>query len=219
MSWVSDIWDWGVGSVSNSGDWVDRNLSTDAGSWLDRNVSGDNSWLSNNWRDVLNKGREAFNYFGAANDRSGVRSDMYNMYQNMAAQDQAYNQQYYDWMVQNQQASAAAAAANDAARRKAAAEALAIQKKMLTGLQRQYQPFTDAMQELLPPMKNDYKKFLNTTSVLNQYLTPIAMKSLGQAPEPAYSVNMPESAYSVSMPQAQQSTEFPSLEQLLTRRK
>lgn len=223
-SWGTDIGNWFTGS-SPIGQGADGSAlypeggSASSGSWFDRNVWNGGISASDNWRDILNRGRQGFNAINAANNRSGTRSDILNAYRAMAEQDQAYNAEYYKWAQQQQAANAAASAANDRARRKAAAEAMAIEKQALEGLQQQYAPFTKTMTSLLPKMQKDYSKYLDSTSLLNQYLTPLVMKDLGKAPAPAYSMDIPQSAYSVSMPQAQGSVEFPSLEKLLSGRK
>lgn len=217
MSWFSDAWDWGVDAVSDSGDWIDRTFSTTDGSWLNRNFLGDNSWWDQNGGSLdkyVNAGQKLFNLFSANNSRSGSRSDILNMYENIAAQDQAYNQQYQQYLEQAQ----AASASNNAARMRAAAEALKVQKKYLRNLRKQYQPYVKAAKELTPKMAQNYSQFLDTTGLLNQYLAPVAMKAMADGPKPAYELNVPQSAYSVGTP-TQQAVEFPSLEQILAGRK
>jgi hypothetical protein len=211
MSWGSDALDWFGGLFDSGSSWGSDlgNYATDVfgkGGWLDRNS------------DLINKGRQVYNAFDAYNNRSNTRSNILDAYKQMMAQDQAYNAEYYKWAQDQQASNAAAQAANDRARRQAAAEALGVQKQMLEGLQGQYAPFTNTMKSLLPKMSKDYKQYLDSTSLLNQYLTPIVMKDLGRAPAPAYGMDVPQAAYSVSMPQAQGSVEFPSLEKILSGR-
>jgi len=217
MSWLSDIWDWGVNQVSDSGDWFNRNFSSSGGGWLDKNVTGDNSWLSDNGATVdkyLNSGRKIFNLFDGSSARQNSRSDILGMYEAMAAQDQAYNQQYQQYLEGAQ----AAAAVNDAARRRAAAEALKIQSKYLKALQKRYQPYVKISRELAPKMAQNYSQYLDTTGLLNQYLTPLAMKGLGSNPTPAYSLDIPKAAYAPTVA-PQESVSFPTLDELLAGRK
>jgi hypothetical protein len=184
MTWLSDIWDWG----SNQ-DWDQIGK-------------------------VVNTGRNIINAFDVNSSRQGVRSDMLDAYTKMSAADQEYQRQMMEYQQQQAGARAAAARQNDLARRKAAKEALKVQKKYLTELAANYQPYADAVKTLTPKAADNYGKFLDTTALLNQYLAPTVSQSLSQAPQPTWSKEVPLNAYSVPTINAAEMS-FPSLEDLL----
>jgi flagellar biosynthesis/type III secretory pathway protein FliH len=182
------------------------------------------SWLSDAWdflsenkdtvKDVFNFGRNVYNAWDMNNSRQGSRNDILDFMKQMEAQDNAYQQQMYDYNNRQRAAASAAARANDAARRKASKKAFKKQSKMLKELISQYQPYADAAKELTPKMSQNYSQFLDTTALLNQYLTPKAMEVLGSAPKPTWEMGVPQSAYKVSAPQSAP-VKFPSLDEIL----
>lgn len=165
----------------------------------------------------LNIGREAYNLWDVNNSRSGSRSEILDYLRQQEAQDNLYNQQMWEYQNAQRGAAAAAARANDAARRKASAQAFKEQKKVLSELIKQYQPYNDAVQTLTPKMTQNYSQYLDTTALLNQYLTPKVMESLGSMPKPSFEQNVPRSAYAVSVPQSAP-VSFPSLDEITKRR-
>jgi hypothetical protein len=185
------------------------------------------SWLSEAWdflgenkdtiKDVFNFGRNLYNAYDMNSSRRGARGDILDFMRQQEAQDNAYQQQL--WQYQNAQrgAAAAAARANDAARRKASGKAFKKQSKMLKELISQYQPYADAAKELTPKMSQNYSQFLDTTALLNQYLTPKAMEVLGSAPKPTWEMAVPQSAYKVPVPQSAP-IKFPSLDEILSKK-
>jgi hypothetical protein len=176
-------------------------------------------FISNNKEDIqsgLNFGRQVYNLWDVNNARQGSRGDILNYLQQQDAADNAYAQQMYQYQNAQRAASAANARAQDAARRKASGKAFKQQSKMLKQLIAQYQPYNDAVQQLTPKMTQNYGQFLDTTSLLNQYLTPKVMETLGSAPKAAYEQNIPRSAFAVSMPQSAPIS-FPTLEEAMKR--
>ena len=178
-----------------------------------------NSWVERNWDTISNiadTGRRAYNFWDMNNSRQGSRSDILNLLRQQEASDNQYQQQLWEYRNAQRSAAAAAARAQDAARRKASKKAFKQQSKMLKQLIAQYQPYSDAVKELTPKMSQNYGQFLDTTALLNQYLTPRAMEVLGSAPKPSYEMNVPKSAYKVSFPEAAQ-VSFPSPDEILKR--
>lgn len=227
MSWLSDIGDW-VGSSagsesswgSDAGDWFTKNFgnSSDAGTTGGgpSGVFGD-SWLGRNWDtigNVANTGRGVYNLFSSNNARKGVRSDVLGVYERMMAQDQEYRDQMAQFQAQQSGAAAAARRQNDAARMVAAGKALKVQKKHLKALQKQYEPYADAAKMLTPKMADNYKQYLDTTALLNQYLSPSVMRSLTETQKPAWAQEIPQSAYSVPVVQSEP-VSFPTMAELL----
>lgn len=184
------FWD----SVGSAFDWVSKNADTIG--------------------KVVDTGRKAYNLFDINSARQGTRSDILDYIKQQEANDNAYNQQM--WAYRNAQAGAASA--NAAARRKAAQKAYKQQSKMLKALIEQYQPYATAAKELTPKMSENYKQFLDTTSLLNQYLTPKVMQNLNSAPAPSWGIDVPRSAYAVPMVQSE-AVSFPTPEEALQRRK
>lgn len=202
MTWLSDAADY-IGGLFG-GD------SSGSGSGLS------DSWLGRNWDSIANiadKGRQVYNYLDMNNARQGTRSDLLGAYQQMAAQDALYQQQ----LAQYQQGQAAAARANDAARRAAANKALKVQKKYLKQLEKNYQPYADAAKMLTPEMGKNFKQYLDTTSLLNQYLAPTVMQQFQQPVQPTYQMNVPESAYAAPKVEGQ-AVSFPTVEELMRRK-
>lgn len=178
-----------------------------------------NSWIERNWdtiSGVADKGRQAYNLWDANNARQGSRGDILDMLYKQEAQDNAYAQQM--WQYQNAQRAAAAASARayDAARRKAAGKAFKKQSKMLKQLISQYQPYNDAVQQLTPKMADNYSQYLDTTALLNQYLTPKVMQTLGSAPKASYEINVPRNSFSVPVAQSPE-VRFPTMEEIQKR--
>lgn len=202
MTWVGDAWDAVSGWFGNSG----SSSGSSTGSWIDRN-----------WDTItkgLDAGRKIYNTWDANNSRQNSRNDILSLLQQNEAADNAYQQQLWEYQNANRGAAAAAARANDAARRKASAKAFKQQSKMLKQLIAQYQPYADAAKELTPKMSQNYSQFLDTTGLLNQYLTPKVMETLGSAPKPSWEQGVPQAAYKVSVPQSAP-VSFPSLEEIL----
>lgn len=210
MSWLSDAWDWGTGLFSSSpstgADAHSVGISGPAlqdGSWGSSGGGFDTSWLGRNWDTigkVVDGGRKIYNTLDMNSSRSGARGDILDLMQKMSQDDDAYNKQLYDWQVANAASRAAAARANDASRRKAANQALKVQKKMLKQMMGQYQPYADAVQTLTPKMAQNYGQFLDSTALLNQYLTPKAMQTLGQAPKATASFDVPQPKFTGGEP-------------------
>jgi hypothetical protein len=167
-------------------------------------------------KDGINFGRQVYNLWDTNSARQGTRGDIFNYLQQQEAADNAYAQQMWQYQNAQRAASAANARAQDAARRKASNKAFKQQSKMLKQLIAQYQPYNDAVQQLTPKMAQNYGQFLDTTSLLNQYLTPKVMETLGSAPKAAYEQNIPRSAFAVSMPQSAPIS-FPTLEEAMKR--
>jgi hypothetical protein len=109
----------------------------------------------------------------------------------IAADDDAYAKQMWEYQNAQAGARAAAARANDAARRKAAKKALRIQKKALKSMIAQYQPYADAAKFLTPKMSQNYGQYLDTTALLNQYLTPRVMQSVAEPTQPSWANSSP----------------------------
>ena len=221
MTWIGDAWDYlfgSSGSSSNSGDVIGTNRdgspiyqgpvyssgsgssSGSGGSWI-----GDAyDWYKRNRDDikgVVGAGRELYNMYSANSARQGSRNDFLNFLRQSEGQDNEYQRQMWEYRNRQAAANAAAARANDAARRKASNKAFKKQKKMLEQLIAQYQPYTDAAKALTPKMQENYSQFLDTTALLNQYLTPKVMESLTTAPKPTSEINVPKARYDVPMPQ------------------
>jgi|694.fasta_scaffold05059_5 hypothetical protein len=204
MRWISDAWDavsdWFGGSSSGG------SSSNSGGNWLDRN------W--NSIGKLANAGSKIYGAIDANNSRQQSRNDIGNLLDTLAKQDDAYNQQLYQW--QNRQAAGRAAAQrqNDRFRRKAANKAYKEQKRVMNQLIQTYQPYAQAAQQLTPKMAQNYGQFLDTTSLLNQYLTPKAMNVLSQPVAPAWSNQIPDAAYQAPRVEGAQ-VSFPSVDQIL----
>lgn len=180
------------GSSSSGGD--------SGGSWI-----GDAfDWASRNWgtiSSVARGARDIYNTYDANSNRQNSRNDFLRFLQQSEAQDNDYQRQMWEYRNRQAAANAAAARANDAARRKASKKAFKKQRKMLEQLIAQYQPYTDAAKALTPKMQENYSQFLDTTALLNQYLTPKVMESLSATPTPTWEINAPSARYAVPMPQ------------------
>lgn len=173
-----------------------------------------NSWLERNWDTIGKVGSKLGGVYNAANMNNAEqkrRNDITGLLNQLGQQDDAYNKQMYDWQVANAASRAAAARANDAARRKAANKALKVQKKMLNSLISQYQPYADAAKSLTPKMAQNYSQFLDTTALLNQYLAPKVMQSLGETPKPASQQVIAQPTFSNSS----QQINFPDVQKIL----
>ena len=181
----SSWWDWAGDAWDTVSGWFD----SDSGSSSNSKSEDSGSWLDRNW-DTIGKvataGKNIYDAWDANDARGDSRSEIFNVLGRMAADDDAYAKQMYDYRNQQAGARAAAARANDAARRKAAKKALKIQKKYLKQMIAQYQPYADAAKFLTPKMSQNYGQYLDTTSLLNQYLTPKVMQNMGQPAQPAW---------------------------------
>lgn len=170
---------------------------------LFNDTKGD-SWLERNWdtiSGIADKGRELYNLYDMNSSRQGARGDILDFLKQQEAQDNAYQQQLWQYKNAQSAAAAAAARANDAARRKASKKAFKQQSKMLKQLIAQYQPYADAAKALTPKMQENYSQFLDTTALLNQYLTPKVMENLTATPKPTWEINPPRARYAAPMPQ------------------
>jgi hypothetical protein len=186
MSWLSDIGGWLGGSSS----------------LVESQGSGGTDFSWNDAKDILNFGRQVYNTFDMNNSRQGTRGDILDMLRQQEGADNDYQRRLWEYQNAQRGAAAGAARANDAARRKAANKAFKQQSKMLKALIAQYQPYADAARDLTPKMSQNYSQFLDTTALLNQYLTPKAMEFLGSQPKPASQMNIPQAAYKVTVPES-----------------
>lgn len=167
MEWLDNLWD-GIGNLFDS--------------------KAGPTWIERNWDKIEKYGSGAnkiYNSINMSNAEQKRRNDITGLFDQLGQQEDAYNKQLYDWQVANAASRAAAARANDAARRRAANKALGVQKKMLNSLISQYQPYADAAKTLTPKMAQNYGQYLDTTALLNQYLSPKVMQTLGETPKPA----------------------------------
>lgn len=190
--------------------WYDS-IMTGVGNLFDS--TDNNSWLERNWDTISKVGegaRKVYNAFDMNDARQSSRNDMLDLFGKIGQQDDAYNKQMQDWQMANAASRAAAARANDAARRKSAAQVAKVQKKMLKQMISQYQPYAEATKTLTPKMAQNYGQFLDTTALLNQYLTPRAMQTLGEAPKATASFNTPQPTFTGGAP-----VNVPSIEQIL----
>lgn len=195
MSWFSDAFDW----VSDSGNW---GWAKDAGDWIDRN-SG-----------YIKTAKDIYNAVDSYNNRTDTRNNLLDVYKNIMAQDQQYNNTYNNWQAQNWQAQQA----QDAARRAAAMSAMKGQTAALKKISAQYDPYVKIAKRLMPKMEKDYNKFLKSTGLLNAYLTPLVTQA--QPPVQSWQIqaSLPESAYSAAfMPKNE--VVVPALEELVKKGK
>lgn len=213
MSWFSDGLDWLGGQLGGSSSW-----GSDAGDWITKNFNLANEDGSTNWDKLGNYARKAYNLFDINDARSDSRDSFLKIYEKMAADDAAYQQQLNEYRARSAGAAAAARRKNDAARRKAEAFAMKQQQKAYNEMIKMYKPYADAAKKLTPQMANNYSQYLNTTGLLNQYLTPKVMQNMAQPVQPVYSQNVPQSAYEVPMAQGAP-VSFPGLEELLNKGK
>lgn len=192
-------------------DWLDSILDL-GGNLFDS--TDNNTWLERNWDTISkvgSKAGDAWNIISANNSQQGTRNNITDLLSRLGAEEDAYNKQVYDWQVANAASRAAAARANDAARRAAANKALKVQKKMLKGMMQQYQPYADAAKTLTPKMAQNYSQYLDTTALLNQYLSPKVMQTLGEAPKAAASFNVPQPTFQKTNEQIS----FPDIQKIL----
>lgn len=217
MSWFSDGLDWLGGQLGGSSSW-----GSDAGDFITKNLgwtekTGDDAG-GTDFGKILDFGRKAYNLFDINDARSDSRDSFLKIYEKMAADDAAYQQQLAEYRNRSAGAAAAARRKNDAARRKAEAFAMKEQQKAYNEMIKMYKPYADAAKKLTPQMANNYSQYLGTTSLLNQYLTPKVMQNMAQPVQPVYSQNVPQSAYEVPMAQGAP-VSFPGLEELLNKGK
>lgn len=183
--------------------------------------------------DTIAKGvgfaQNAYNAYNQNSAEQGSRSDILGaLYAQSAARAQR-QQDLYNWQVQQAQAGAAASAANSRAaaaasmaNQKAALaagkKALKTQKKYLEQIAQSYSPYTDAAKSLVPKSAENYGQFLDSTSLLNAYLTPKALEVMGNAPKSVTEFAPPKSSYEVGVPKGATTT-FPDVMALLNRSK
>lgn len=236
MTWFSDAADWVGGLFGSSGS--SGSSSTPIGQNMDGSFiygpssgggggGGDffssigNSWIGRNWDNIgkgINVGRQLYNMFDMNSARQGVRGDLLDSYQKAMLADAAYQQQVAAYNQQQAAGAAAARRRTQAAQQKAGKKALKVQEKYLKELIGQYQPYADAAKMLTPKMAQNYSQYLDTTGLLNAYLTPKVMDQMGQAPKPAYSYSIPESSYSIPAVKGE-AISFPTVEEMLKKGK
>lgn len=200
-------------------EWLDS-IGSAIGGLFGGGSSGSDTWLTRNWdniRNVANAGRQVYNLFDVNNQRQGVRSDLLGVYEQMAAQDAAYQQQMAAYNAQRSASAAAAARANAAAQRAAANKALKVQKKFLKQMSANYQPYADAAKSLTPEMSKNFKQYLDTTALLNQYLAPTVMQQMAAPVQPAFTIPVPKAAYASPRVEGQ-AVSFPTPEQIMGRK-
>lgn len=189
--------------------------SSDSGSWWDTisgGISDAADWYGRNEKTIgglVNAGRSIYNAYDASQSRNNARSQIADVYSSLmqkemdyATQMRAYQEQQLALQNANAGARSAAAAATDRNRREAARKALAVQKKMLRQLQDNYAPYVEAAKSITPRATQNYNQFLDTTSLLNQYLTPVVMKGASDPLQPASSFAAPRPAVRLSQPQS-----------------
>ena len=140
-SWLGDVWDTVTG-------W----FGSDGGS---SGSSSEPNWLDRNWDTISGVAggiKGLYDAYDVNRSRGNSRSQILDVMGRMAADDDAYAKQMWEYQNAQAGARAAAARANDAARRKAAKKALRIQKKALKSMIAQYQPYADAAKFLTPKM-------------------------------------------------------------------
>lgn len=169
-------------------EWLDSilNAGKEAFGWLDDH--------SDSIGKVFDTGRKIYNAYDASSTRQQSRSDIASVYQKLMDQEMAYANDYRAWQegqlaAQNANAAAraSAAAATDRNRQAAAKKALAVQKKMLKQLQEGYAPYVEASRAITPKATQNYMQYLDSTSLLNQYLTPTVMKGFAEPMKPSSS--------------------------------
>lgn len=208
MSWLSDAWD----TVSG---WFDGGGSSGSSS------GSDGTWLDRNWdtiSKVANTGSKLYGAIDANSARQGSRNDINALLEKLAREDDAYQQQMYQYQQQQAAARQAAQRQNDMFKRKSANKAYKAQKQVMNQLIQQYQPYTQAMQTLTPKMAQNYGQFLDSTALLNQYLTPRTMNVLGNSPTPSWSQNIPTASYQTPKIDGP-AVSFPTLDEILKGRK
>jgi hypothetical protein len=193
MEWLDNLWD-GIGNLFDS--------------------KAAPTFIERNWdkiEKVAGGANKVYNAIDMNNAEQKRRSGITDLMAKLGAEEDAYNKQVYDWQNANAASRAAAARANDAARRKAANKAFGVQKKMLNSLIAQYQPYADAAKTLTPKMAQNYGQFLDTTALLNQYLSPKVMQTFGEAPKPASQQAIAQPTFANNAGQVS----FPDVEKIL----
>lgn len=183
-SWWDTLWDWG----GKAYDWYNRNEDTIG--------------------KVANFANKAYRASETSDARTGFRDAYAKILEQAAASDAAYQDDYRKWQeaqyAANQSAAAsraAAARANMAAAQKAAAKAMRQKEKGYKEIISNFDPYVNAGKMLAPEMAKNYKGFLDSTSLLNQYLAPKVMEGMQQGQKPVWEVSVPASAYQVGSPQ------------------
>lgn len=172
--------------------------------------------------------RDGYNAFNQNRAEQGSRNDILDAYRAQLAARAQRQQDLYNYQLQqmqaneaasaaNSRAAAAASMANQKAALKAGKKGLKTQRKYLEQIAGNYQPFLDAAKDLVPKSAENYRGFLDTTSLLNAYLAPRAMEVLGNAPKAAMEFAPKASAVNVAVPQGQAVT-FPNLNELMRQR-
>lgn len=169
-------------------------------------------WYDKNKDTIGRVGNFANNVYraGATNDaRTGFRDAYARILEQAAVQDAAYQDDYRKWQEGQFAASQAAAAsraaaarANQAAARKAGKKAMRQKEKDYKAIIGNFQPYVDAGKMLAPEMAKNYKGFLDSTSLLNEYLGPKVLESMKQESKPAWEIQVPTSAYQAPIQQA-----------------
>lgn len=185
MDWWDSLLDWG----GKAYDWYNKNEDTIG--------------------KVANFGNNVYRAGATSNARTGFRDAYAKILEQAAAQDAAYQDDYRKWQegqyAANQAAAAsraAAARANQAAAQKAGKKAMREKKKGYEKIISNFDPYVNAGKMLAPEMAKNYKGFLDSTAMLNQYLAPKVMEQMQQPVKPTWETSIPTSAYEVKASQA-----------------
>lgn len=181
MSWLSDGLDW-LGNQVSSG----SNIGSSIG-----------DFISNN-QGLIKAGRQAYGAWDAYNNRADTRNQLLDVYRQQAEADMAYQEQYNQWAAQEAASRNAAARANEAARAAAARQMAEAQKANLKQVEKDMAPYRKSARKLIPAMTKDYQGFLNSTGLLNAYLTPTVMGDMKAGPQPAWTFQAPQNFYSAA---------------------
>jgi hypothetical protein len=222
MSWLSDGLDWLGGQFDSGSTW-----GSDAGGWFDKNFSGSyqtpgisgekgSGGSGLDLGNILNAGRKIYNLWDMNDARSSSRGQFNDILGKMEADKAAYDAQMREYNERAAASSRAARRKTDEARRKAEAQALKQQQAAYKQMIAMYQPYANAVKTITPKATKNYTQYLDTTALLNQYLTPTVMKGMQQPFQSAYLENVPQAPTSIPVPQGE-AISFPSLEEVLKR--
>lgn len=213
------FWDSISGAVSSIGDWYGKN---------EKLIGG-----------LANAGKNIYQSFNQAGARQDTRSGIADILEKQALAELDYQNRFNDWQAKNSAANAAASAAasraaaatrnanaaatrqaqmaNDAAELAAAKKALGVQKKGYGQIGATYQPMIDQLQTLLPKQSANYGQFLDTSSLLSQYLSNKVMNpEPDPVRKPVWESGIPRSAYAADIPAS--SVTLPDINEILRRR-
>jgi hypothetical protein len=193
-------------------------------------LSGAGDWLGRNWGTISKVGTAAKNVYSAYDQNKSqqqARSGIYDIMEQQLLAQQAQKQQMLDYYNANAGAgggggrsrgpsiSPAAMAAEQKAQQAAAKKAMQTQKKYLGQMSKMYSPYIEASKTLVPAQTANYKGFLDTTGMLNQYLSNAAMKTFQEPQQNLWDMKVPDAAYKVATPQS--NVQIPNLTELLKR--